>query len=221
MNEARFLYKGINESVSENSAIILPTTFAKVTKINENGSVIDVILVLENVGLSEYKNIPIIKNKYAYAPISEGDIVLLLPISHLLENFLEKEVIDSVINLNSYVCVPFGVEKDLKDFTNNFHLKTPKEKIKGEITEDIAKLESESSDLNISFKNIDIKGESIKIGNEADTIKTILFKLIDILVSSKTEMGGAGDAPHIHKSIDSSSNTSLQNLKNDIAQVFV
>lgn len=220
MNEARFLYRGINESISENNATILPTTFAKVAKINENGSIIDVILILENVGLSEYKNIPIIKNKYAYTPISEGDIVLLLPISHLLENFLEKEVIDSVINLNSYVCVPFGTEKDFKDFSNNFHLKTPKEKIKGEITENVAKMESESGDLNFSFKNIDIKGESIKIGNEADTIKTILFKLIDILISSQTEMGGAGDAPHVHKSIDSSSNTSLQNLKNDIAQVF-
>lgn len=219
-NNIRTLLKGLNESIADNSTQSLPITLAKVTSINQSGTVISATLYIQNLGLAPYTEIPLIKNKYVNTPIQVGDTVLLLTLSHLLETLLETQTITDVVYLNSYVAIPFALTADLANVTNNFMLKNPEETITGEITANNASLIGSTSDLEIGFNAINIKGNSIRLGNDSETIKTLLEELIDILLSSSTEIGGGGDAPHTHKTIDSGSSVELNNLKNKIASIF-
>ena len=57
-----------------------------------------------------------------------------------------------------------------------------------------------------AFSIVDTGGLDIKNKDEFE-------ELIDILLSSNTEIGGGGDAPHTHKTIDSGSSVELNNLK--------
>lgn len=219
-NNIRTLLKGLNESIADTSTQSLPITLAKVTSINQNGTIISASLYIQNLGLTPYVEIPLIKNKYVNTPIQVGDTVLLLTLSHLLETLLETQTITDVVYLNSYVAIPFALTADLINTTNNFMLKNPEETITGEITTNAASLIGSTSDLELDFNTINIKGNSIRLGNDSETIKTLLEELIDILLSSNTEIGGGGDAPHTHKTIDSGSSVELNNLKNKIASIF-
>lgn len=220
MESSRFLIQGINDVLSKKDDSYLPTTFGKVVAYEVTGKTVDVELVLKSEGLTPYKNIPLVKNKYVTYPINNGDYVLLISINHLLENFVTTGLIIDAIELNSYVAIPFALEFDLKDITNAIHLNSLNGSVKGFINDEKVEIKSSQADFNMQMQSINIESLNlVTIGRGNITLGYIFERLIQILSTSQTEIA-SGPAPHVHQTIGSSFRVELQNLLTEIKQAL-
>lgn len=156
----------------------LPRTLAYIKKINDEGYTVDVELFEKTLGLQEYKNIPVIKNKYYNTPIAENDLVILLTLSHLLGNYLETKTLDKVLSSETYLALPFVLKTDF-EFKNEFALVTPDKEFMLHINKDEISIKSNktleilatASKLDITTDDIGIKsnnGLTIEAGSSLD-----------------------------------------------------
>lgn len=155
--------------------IELLKTFGKIKKVKDEGFFVDVDLVLTDDGLETYNNIPTLRSRYYNYPIREGDLVMLLTVDHLQNDFFEKgEFGEFPATYNSYVAIPVstlnqflkGSDKqgsqqgggnsqssDVIDFTNFFHVRTPKLNFQASINEDKFLIKADKVDYESTYKN--------------------------------------------------------------------
>ncbi|HEC1823343.1 TPA: hypothetical protein R1765_001967 [Campylobacter coli] len=225
IGEDIFFIKGLNAVIDQPLEAL--NTFAKVVEVYNNGYTIDVELVLKSEGLEQYKNIPVLKNAYYNTPIRKDDIVVLLNLSHLQNSFIDTGVLENPVFMPSYFALPFVLKEKFK-YTNFFHLATPEGKTTAIANETDVKIENFSGNLLTNFKNTSIESSNLNLqSSNPISIKTteelgkILIDLINILTTASTELVVAAQGvPHQHKSIDSSSSASLENIINRLQKVL-
>lgn len=215
-----FFIRGLGNVLPKN--ISLPHTFAKVIEVYNEGYFIDVELILKSDGLETYKNIAVLKNKYFNTPILKDDIVILITLSHLTNDFLESGELENPSPMQSYLALPYVLKKDFEnqEFKNFFYLRTPKNKVKIDITENVINIDAKEAETSLNTNELNIVSKEPISFKTNEELGKILSDLINILSSAQTEIGGGGGTPHIHKSIDSSSVASLNDIKNRLSQVL-
>lgn len=167
----------------------LPRTLAYVKKINDEGYTIDVELFEKTLGLQEYKNIPVIKNKYYNTPIAENDLVILLTLSHLLGNYLETKTLDKVLSTETYLALPFVLKTDF-EFKNEFALVTPDKEFMVHINKDEISIKSNKTlEILATASKLEITADDISINtNNGLTIESGS----DLDISSKSSLNIEG-----------------------------
>ena len=122
-----------------NSQPSLIRTFGLVTAVKENGFYVDVTTLINKEQQEPIENVPVVHNRYLNYYIVEGDIVMLLTISHLQENVLETGELLEAYPIESYIAIPMVLKTDY-DYNNEFRLRTPQKTV--DITVNEQKLEA-------------------------------------------------------------------------------
>ncbi|EGV1470921.1 hypothetical protein JF110_001646 [Campylobacter jejuni] len=220
-NDSIFFIKGLNAVINKEPNLI--NTYAIVKEVYDEGYSVDVELVLKSEGLETFKNIPVLKNPYYNTPIRKDDLVILLTLSHLQNNFLETGELENPPMFQSYFALPYVLKRGFNDskFTNFFHLQTPEGKSKILLNEDRCEIDMKESSIQITSKQFGLTNTnpiSLKTNEE---LGSILIDLINTLTSASTELITAAQGiPHKHKSIDSSSSASLNDIANRLKKVL-
>ena len=171
---------GLNRLTQRDISLI--RTIGKIRDVKEEGFFVDVDLLLTDEGLEPYYNIPTIRSKYYNYPIRKGDLVLLLTISHLQNDVMEKgNFADYPAVYDSYIAVPFNILSEFKtgkketnttegdatetqpqegstdeneqvDFTNFFHLRTPEQNFQAYVNEEKTYITAKKVDFEAYFK---------------------------------------------------------------------
>ncbi|HDZ5057793.1 TPA: hypothetical protein RTG63_001656 [Campylobacter jejuni] len=220
-NNSIFFIKGLNAVVEKEPNLV--NTYAKVVEVKDDGYNIDVELILKSEGLETFKNIPVLKHPYYNVPIRKDDLVILLTLSHLQENFLETGELENPPLFQSYFALPYVLKENFEhaEYTNFFHLRTPEGKSKITLNEDECKIDMENSSIDIKSKEFSIENKNPISLKTQEELGSILIDLINILTSSSTELIVASQGvPHKHKSIDSSSSASLNSIANRLKKVL-
>lgn len=186
-----FFKRGIREIASSPS---LQETLGKVKKIKDNGYFLDVEYTNKALGSQVLSNVPCVKNKYFNTPIKEGDLVILISISHLLENYLNSGSYNEVISEESYIAIPFCLKNDFS-FKNIFCLKTENFEVNLDDESKTAEVRIPSGKLSIEANEVSIKSQSPM---ELQNIKDVLSQIVDSirLAGAPVTTGSATTTPN-------------------------
>lgn len=151
---------------SLNQTTALPTTFGVVVEVKNEGYLIDVELTYEIQNMQKFQNIPVLKNKYLNHPILKDDIVILMPMSHLMQGYLEnkKYANDDMIYSQCYIALPICFQEDFKH-KNELSFRTPDEKFLISINDEKLTLETEQGlkvEMDLQNLAIELQGLSVK-----------------------------------------------------------
>lgn len=227
--QTEFFLEAIQSLTKQNA---LPITLAKVLEVKDEGYLVDVELSYKITNMQKFQNIPVLKNKYINYPILKDDIVILLTLSHLLQNYLEKKEYsgDTMIFSQCYFALPMCFKEDFKH-KNELSFRTPDEKflislndekftldssegIKVEM--DLQNLTAEMTKLELSTKQMEVKSTELKL--TADTpieFGTSIATLGSILNDVCTALNLAG-AP---VTVGSASTTPNPGLAPQVSQI--
>lgn len=197
-----------------NSQATLPITLANVKKVLDEGYYIDVELTEKTINMQEYHNVPVLKNKYTNTPINEGDLVILMTFSHLLQNYLEtQEYAKDIVWESGYFALPMCFKDEFKH-KNEFSVRTKDEKFIITLNDEKMLLETQNgikfemtlTDLVVELTKLEVKANEIKIssdspleiGTQIATLGAILNDLCNAitLAGAPVTVGSATTSPN-------------------------
>lgn len=119
------LSRGIN--LQSELFLTLPSTFATVESVVEEGLFVNVELDMFLEGQTVLTKIPLIKLPYLNIPVREGDKVFLTKANHLLNEYFMQGSFTQDIHSDSYIAIQCIINTVFKEneFTNHFTLINP------------------------------------------------------------------------------------------------
>lgn len=144
---------------SINTTNTLPLTLGKVVDVKSEGYFVDVELSYKITNMQKFQSVPVLRNKYLNYPILKDDIVILVPFSHLIQNYLEKGEYanEDMVWTQCYFALPMCFEETYKH-KNELSFRTPDEKFIISINDE--KLTLQTSDglkVEMDLKNLAIE----------------------------------------------------------------
>lgn len=168
----------------------LPITLAVVKAVSEEGYFVDIEHSVKEIGAEVLKDIPVIHSKYVNTPILEGDLVILIPFSHLIQNYLEDKSYGTEIQYaQCYFALPMCYKEGYKH-KNELSIRTPDEKFIITFSDDNGFLLETQEGLKIKFDTKDLTAELNQLAITANTKVAIESKAeLALKASSPIEIG--------------------------------
>lgn len=154
---------------SFNARAELPRTLATVKGVSENGYYVDVELTEKTLGAEVIEYVPVLKSKYCNVPVNEGDLVILLTFSHLLQNYLEtKQYATETVWNNGYFALPMAFLDEF-EHKNEFSIITPDKKFKIILNDEKMLLETEQGlKVEMDLQNLVIELQALEVKSKGD-----------------------------------------------------
>lgn len=144
---------GIN--AQSETFLTLPSTFATVESVIEEGLFVNVTLDMYLEGQTVLTKIPLIKMPYLNIPVREGDKVFLTKSNHLLNEYFTLGEFTNNTPTDSYIAIQCILEPNFKEneFTNHFILINPEKSFRWLLNDSESVVNAEEIDETKTYKS--------------------------------------------------------------------